>query len=100
MKNISRRDFLKVAGAAVASVTIPFNLRPLDERIFYATRPNIIIILMDALSARNLSLYGYVRPTSPNIEDFASRSTVFHNHLSSGTFTTTGTASMLTGMIP
>jgi len=63
-------------------------------------RPNIIIILCDSLSARHMSLYGYSRKTTPNIDAFAESSTVFHNHYSGGNYTTTGTASMLTGMIP
>ncbi len=97
MKKISRRDFLKVAGTSVAGLLAP-------ERLFSLTagdnRPNIIIILWDAFSARHLSLYGYPRLTTPHIDTFAGYSTVFHNHYSGGNFTTTGTASLLTGMLP
>ena len=62
------------------------------------TFPNIIVILFDAMSARNLSLYGYPRETTPFLDKFAARSTVYHRHYSGGNFTTPGTASMLTGM--
>jgi arylsulfatase A-like enzyme len=65
-----------------------------------SAQPNIIIILLDAFSAKHLSLYGYPRSTTPNIDAFAQYSTVFHQHYSAGNFTTTGTASMLTGMLP
>jgi arylsulfatase A-like enzyme len=96
MSQISRRDFLNVAGIGIASALATGFLRLpiLDNH----DRPNIIIILCDALSASHLSLHGYPRLTTPNIDAFALRSTVYHNHYSGGNFTTTGTASMLTGM--
>lgn len=98
MTQLSRRDFLKVAGATFAGVLA--TRRPVPLKLANSTKPNIIIILWDAFSARHLSLHGYPRLTTPNIDAFAQSSTVFHNHYSGGNFTTTGTASMLTGMIP
>jgi hypothetical protein len=59
-----------------------------------------LIFVFDAMSARNLSLYGYRRQTTPNLEKFAQRASVYHRHYSAGNFTTTGTASMLTGLHP
>jgi len=97
MTTFSRRDFLKVAGVTLAGALTSeqaLSLKAVNDR-----RPNVIVILMDALSARHLSLYGYPRLTTPNLDAFAERSTVFHNHYSGGNFTTTGVASMLTGMI-
>jgi len=64
------------------------------------TRPNIIILVLDAMSARNLSLYGYRRETTPHIARLAERATVYHAHYAAGNFTTPGTASILTGMYP
>lgn len=97
-KKITRRDFLKIAGGALTSAfvsqTLPFLRRE------SSLRPNIILIVMDAFSARHASLYGYPRQTTPNIEAFAQTSSVYHRHYSGGNFTTPGTASMLTGMLP
>jgi len=62
--------------------------------------PNIIVLVFDAMSADNLSLYGYPRRTSPNFERLAQRATVYHSHYSAGSFTTSGTASLLTGLYP
>jgi arylsulfatase A-like enzyme len=62
--------------------------------------PNVIIILFDALCAFNLSAYGYPRQTSPNMERFASRATVYHNHHSAGNYTTPSTASLFTSTYP
>jgi len=52
------------------------------------------------MSAQNLSLYGYPRETTPNLKKLAERASVYHNHYSAGNFTTSGTASMLTGLYP
>lgn len=52
------------------------------------------------MSARHLSLYGYPRQTTPNLDRFAERATVYHAHTASGNYTTPGTASLLTGLYP
>jgi len=95
MERLSRRDFLKLT-LSLAGGTLAHNsfrlIEPGDGR------PNIIIILFDALSAVHMSLYGYPRETTPHLNRFAERATVYHNHYSAGNFTTPGTASMLTGM--
>jgi arylsulfatase A-like enzyme len=62
--------------------------------------PNIIILVFDALSAHNASLYGYQRETTPNLSRFAERAHVYHNHYAGGNFTSSGTASLLTGTYP
>ncbi len=96
MANITRRDFLKIAGSYFAGSLASNKLLSLADN--KNDHPNIIIILCDAFSAKHLSLYGYPRLTTPNIDAFAMRSTVYNNHYSGGNFTTTGVASMLTGM--
>lgn len=62
--------------------------------------PNVCIILFDALSARNLSVHGYRRETTPNLARFAERATVYHSHYAGGNFTVPGVASLLTGTYP
>ncbi|MBN1449439.1 MAG: sulfatase-like hydrolase/transferase [Anaerolineales bacterium] len=62
--------------------------------------PNIIVLVFDACSAENISLYGYPRNTMPNLDAFAEKAIVYHNHYSAGRFTTPGTASLLTGLYP
>lgn len=99
MSNLSRRDFLKLAGLASGTVA----LSPLTAQFMRnqsSDLPNIIILVFDAMSARNLSLYGYERDTTPNLQKFAERANVYHKHYSSGNFTTPGTASLLTGTYP
>lgn len=96
-KLLSRRDFLKLLAIMPALLT--------EGRVAKGIRsgkghPNVIILVCDAMSARHLSLYGYPRKTSPNMERFASHATVYHSHYSGGNFTATGTASLLTGTYP
>ena len=98
MKKLSRRDFLKLiasvsAGAAVSSFRPARSL--LEEQ-----KPNFVVLAADAMSAAHLSLYGYARRTTPNLERLAGRAIVYHSHYAGGNFTTAGTASILTGSYP
>jgi len=100
MNSINRRDFLKLIAAIPTGMALSKLTSLMDESIINSSTPNIIVIVMDALTARNMSLYGYERETTPNIARFAARSNVYHSHHSAGTFTTTGVASLLTGTYP
>src|SRR5688572_11943763 len=96
-----RRSFLKLVGAAAPAILLPRFVAELGPGSNPdGSLPNIIIFLFDAMSARNLSVYGYPRPTSPNLERFAERATVYHSHHSAGNYTIPGTASLLTGTYP
>ena len=101
MPRLNRRDFLKASlvlagGGGLAGVS-EFLALGSSQR---TDKPNILIFVFDAMSARNLSLYGYPRRTTPNLEKFAARASVYHRHYASGNFTTPGAGSMLTGMYP
>jgi arylsulfatase A-like enzyme len=99
-QTISRRDFLRLAGTlSLLPIVQPIN-RLVKGSLPADGRPNIIVVLFDALSARHLSLYGYPRQTSPNLERFAQRGTVYHQHHSAANFTTPSTASLFTGVYP
>jgi arylsulfatase A-like enzyme len=63
-------------------------------------KSNIVLISFDALSAEDMSLYGYRLPTTPNIDAFARDATVFTNFYSTTSFTTPAIATMLTGGYP
>src|SRR5512137_2624998 len=98
MKSFNRRDFLKLSAllsAGTALTALQPRIESLQER-----KPNIIILLADTMSAENLSLYGYRRHTTPNLERMAERALVYHSHYSGGNYTTPGTASTLTGLYP
>lgn len=93
---LSRRDFLKVAGSLTLGMGSPGFFHFLDT----PQKQNVIIIVFDALSAHNVSLFGYPRETMPNLSKLAERAVVYHNHYAGGNFTTPGTASLLTGALP
>src|SRR5271166_814313 len=63
-------------------------------------KTNILLITFDALSAEDMSLYGRALPTTPNIDAFARKGTVFTKYFSASTFTTPGVATMMTGLYP
>lgn len=97
----TRRDFLKLA--QLLPLGLLSQLISVDQRLPSKNEksPNILIIVFDALSARNMSLYGYPRQTTPNIEQAANEGgTIFHRHYASGSWTPPGTASLLTGTYP
>ena len=101
--NIGRRDFLKLLGIAGLLTPLSKLHRLLAERtgpVGAPARPNIIILVFDTLSARHMSLYDYPRKTTPNMERFAKKSTVYHRNYSASNFTQSSTASLLTGVYP
>src|SRR5687768_11617725 len=97
MAQLTRRDFLKLASLFAAGAVSTLTVRSLRQA---EDHPNIIIILFDAMSALHMSLHGYGRQTTPELSRFAERCTIYNAHYSASNFTTSGVASMLTGMYP
>ncbi len=96
---MNRRDFLKLAGTFPLTLALPPAVRRAIGGRSGAPQ-NVLVVLFDAWSAKNLSLYGYGRKTTPNIDRLAERAIVYRNHYAAGNFTTAGTASLLTGTYP
>jgi arylsulfatase A-like enzyme len=63
-------------------------------------RPNIILISNDGLNAKNLSVYGYERETTPFMEELAQSSLLMLNNFANANVSTGSEASMLTGKNP
>ncbi len=63
-------------------------------------RPNVIVILVDALRRDELGCYGYPRATSPAIDAFAHDAVVFDQAISQSTFTKSSISSLFTGRYP
>ncbi len=53
-------------------------------------QPNVLIIIIDALRADHLSAYGYARPTTPNLEEFAAEGILFEKAFSTSHWTLPG----------
>lgn len=62
--------------------------------------PNVLFIILDTVRARSLSLYGYERRTTPNLERIGARGVVFDRATSPGTWTIPSHGSMFTGLWP
>jgi hypothetical protein len=65
-----------------------------------ADAPNVLLIVMDTVRAQSLSLYGYAKPTSPNLERLAARGVVFQRAIATAPWTLPSHASMFTGQFP
>jgi arylsulfatase A-like enzyme len=62
--------------------------------------PNVLVIVLDTVRATNLSVYGSVRATSPNLELLAQKGVAFDRAMSAAPWTLTSHASMFTGRFP
>lgn len=101
-----RRTLPWVAAAAVIAFIVIHGGLWLRERI--ATRnltaaagsPNVVVVLVDTLRADHMSLYGYPRQTSTNIESIARQGVTFDNAVATASWTLPSHASLLTGRYP
>jgi len=106
LRRLVRSSFAAVAGlvlALAASVWVADRIRewreearPLPPR----GSPNVLLIVLDTVAAQHLSLYGYERPTSPTIDDLASRGIRFDRAQATSSWTLPSHASMFTGRWP
>jgi arylsulfatase A-like enzyme len=62
--------------------------------------PNVLLIVLDTVRAQSLSLYGHVRPTSPNLERLAETGVTFERAIATAPWTVPSHASMFTGRFP
>lgn len=61
---------------------------------------NVLLVVLDTVRAQSLSLYGYDRKTSPQLERLAARGVRFDQALSTAPWTGPSHASMFTGRFP
>lgn len=77
--------------------TIDKSSKAPDTAMPYQNRPNIILVIMDTLTAENMQLYGYHRPTTPFISEWSKNTLVFNNAYASSNWTTPAVMSIMTG---
>jgi arylsulfatase A-like enzyme len=65
-----------------------------------ATRPNVVVYLVDTLRKDHLSVYGYARETSPRLAEFARDAVRFETTYSPTSWTRPAVASLLSGVTP
>ena len=61
-------------------------------------KPNVIVIILDAVRAKNISAYGYSTETTPCLDAFAAENVLFKRAFSPATWTIPTHASLLTGL--
>ena len=84
-----------------------FGWHAFRERRLMASRPpaergapNVLLLILDTVRAANMSLYGFARRTTPELEHFAEGGTTFERAFSAASWTTPSHASMFTGQWP
>ncbi len=63
-------------------------------------RPNLLVITIDTLRADHLGAYGYMRPTSPQLDELAAESVLFERALAPVATTLPSHTTMFTGVSP
>jgi arylsulfatase A-like enzyme len=105
---ISRRDFLVTMGVTLGGLAVGVSgFEKLVERNKLASlriapkrSPNVLLLVLDTVRAQSLSLYGYQKPTSPQLERIAQNAVVFENARATAPWTLPSHASMFTGHYP
>ena len=87
------RAWRATARRALAALALPAALA-------CAPPPNVVLVSLDTVRADHLSLYGYPRPTSPELDRFAADAWVFPESYAAATWTPPSHASMFTGLLP
>ncbi len=86
-------------GAALFALLVALGACSHDESA--PTRPpNVLWIVWDTVRADHLSLYGYTRPTTPFLSEWAKGARVFDDALSVAGYTLPSHASLFTGLLP
>lgn len=62
--------------------------------------PDIVLVVIDTLRADHLGFMGHERPTSPNLDAWAAKGTVYTHAISHSGWTLPSTATLLTGRLP
>jgi arylsulfatase A-like enzyme len=63
-------------------------------------KPNLVVVVLDAVRADHLGCYGYARPTSPQIDRLAAKGVQFQEATAQGTYTLASVLSLLTSSYP
>jgi arylsulfatase A-like enzyme len=100
VRSLSRRGFLKSAGAGLAAVTLVERIggRSRVEAREPAGKPNIIFILADDLGYGDLGCYGQKQIQTPNLDRLAAEGMRFTDHYAGTTVCAPSRCSLMTGL--
>jgi arylsulfatase A-like enzyme len=107
VRSITRRTLPALASYAALATLLSFAIPALREDRAKAALPkapngarNIVFVILDTVRSRSLSLYGYVRPTTPRVADFARTGVTFERAIAPSPWTLPTHASFFTGVSP
>lgn len=63
-------------------------------------RPNVLLVVLDAVRADHVSCYGYARPTTPFLDALAAGGVLFTRAIAQSSWTKPAVASLLTARLP
>jgi len=86
--------------AAVGSIVPRFARAAARNAPPGAEAPNVLLLILDTVRAKSMSLYGYERPTTPNLSRLGRESIVFDNAFATSSWSLPSHASILTGLWP
>ncbi len=106
-ERLGRRRVAWVAGALLLSISVfrlfqapayDLDVQPADERLGRGTP--VFVLVLDTTRADHMSVYGYPRPTTPELEKLAEHAMVFDRATSTSSWTLPAHASLFTGLHP
>jgi len=99
-RRVSQAAVVLIAIGAASFIGLPTASLPAAGVAPPRSRPDVIVITIDALRADHLSLYGYAKLTSPVLDEFAGHAAVFTNAITQAPYTKAAIASLMTGLYP
>jgi len=99
--SFSKSGGIAITAIIILSIIALINMITIGQKLFSPrSRPNVLLIVADALRADHLGCYGYDRPTSPRIDEFASISLTFEKAMSNSPWTKPSVGSLFTSFYP
>ncbi|MCK4556051.1 MAG: sulfatase-like hydrolase/transferase, partial [Candidatus Aminicenantes bacterium] len=90
---------MRITAVFIITVFVLLNLTVLSQKIFPShSRPNVLLLVCDTLRADHLGCYGYNRPTSPFMDQFAAEALLFENAMSNAPWTRPSMGSLFTSL--
>lgn len=90
-----------LVAAGLAARLLPVQPAPLgvaSGRPAPPEAPNVLLVVLDTTAASHSSVYGYYRPTMPELDSVASEGVVFENAFAAAPWTLPSHASLFTGL--
>ncbi len=99
---MNRREFIKFAGAGVASLGVSGCVSPNEagDKKPLAKKPNFVVIFCDDLGYGDLGVYGHPTIRTPNIDKMAAEGQKWTNFYVAASVCTPSRAGLMTGRLP